>query len=305
MGRTNSGLGYGGMVLSAANESVNIMIRALQDAGRINILSRPQIMTLDNQEAFIQVGSSIPRITNSTITQFGGSQNSTTDTDVGLILTLRPRVSPDGLIVMEISTEKSEVGPPEQGTPVAVGADGTAIFSPPIFKTTAQTVVSAHSGQTVVFAGLMTKSTSETQRAVPYLSDLPLIGPAFRFTSTTDERTELLIIMTPHVIDGDEDIDRINNIESERMSWALSDVIELHGDVGLRSSGRGYGSNGSTIIYPDSNPTGRTNATSGGNATSSTRSACTWLGSWARFRIGCGVRVVVKSGEKLFPSTGG
>lgn len=258
MGRTNGGLGYGGMVLSAANESVNVMIRALQDAGRINILSRPQVMTLDNQEAFVQVGASIPRITNSTITQFGGSQNSTTDTDIGLLLTLRPRVSPDGLVVMEISTEKSEVGPPEQGTPVAVGADGSAIFSPPIFKTTAQTVVSATSGQTVVLGGLMTKSSSETQRAVPYLSDLPLIGPAFRFTSTTDERTELLIIMTPHVIDGDEDLEEIKSVESERMSWALSDVIELHGDVGLRGRGQGHRAS-STIIYPDTNPTGRLN----------------------------------------------
>jgi len=177
---------------------------------------------------------------------------------------------------MEISTEKSEVGPPEQGTPVAVGADGTAIFSPPIFKTTAQTVVSASSGQTVVFAGLMTKSTSETQRAVPYLSDLPLIGPAFRFTSTTDERTELLIIMTPHVINGDEDLARLKTVESERMSWALSDVIDLHGDVGLSGRGSSYGAN-SQIIYPDSNPTGRTGAHPATGTTDSARSGTsTW-----------------------------
>lgn len=305
MGRTNSGLGYGGMVLSAANESVNVMIRALQDAGRINILSRPQIMTLDNQEAFVQVGSSVPRITSSTITQFGGSQNSTTDTDVGLLLTLRPRVSPDGLVVMEISTEKSEVGPPEQGTPVAVGADGTAIFSPPILKTTAQTVVSANSGQTVVFAGLMTKTSTETQRAVPYLSDLPLIGPAFRFTSTTDERTELLIIMTPHVINGEEDLERINNTESERMSWALSDVIELHGDVGLRGSGRGYGSNGSTIIYPDSNPTGRSNSTPGDSTTSSTPSSSSsaWKKLFSGFDTNTDSSANAESGPRPEPST--
>jgi len=256
MGSTNGGLGYGGMVLSAANESVNVMIRALQDAGRINILSRPQVMTLDNQEAYVQVGSTIQQITNSTITQFGGTQNGTTPVEVGLLLSLRPRVSPDGLIVMEISTEKSKVGPAEQGTPVAVTADGTAIFSPPILKTTAQTVVSANSGQTVVFAGLMTKNSSETQRAVPYLSDLPLIGPAFRFTTNTDSRTELLIIMTPHVINDESDLERIKTIESERMSWALSDVIDLHGDVGLSGRGNRYDAD-STIIYPDTNPTGR------------------------------------------------
>ena len=275
MGRTSAGLGYGGMVLSAANESVNVMIRALQDAGRIHILSRPQIMTLDNQEAFVQVGARVPRITGSTITQFGGTQNTTADEDVGLLLTIRPRVSPDGLVVMEISTEKSEVGPIEQGIPVAVTADGNAVRSPLILTTTAQTVVSAQSGQTVVFAGLMTKTQSDSNRSVPYLSDLPLIGPAFRFKANEERRTELLIIMTPQVINGEEDLDRIKTVESERMSWVLSDAIEIHGDVGL-SGGGGR----STIIYPDTNPTGRGDSASEND--SSSRSERSSNNPWKR-----------------------
>ena len=77
--------------------------------------------------------------------------------------------------------------------------------------------------------------------------------------------------MTPHVINGEEDLERIKTVESERMSWALSDVIDIHGDVGLSGGGRGYGSN-STIIYPDTNPTGRIETvptTTRENATSS------------------------------------
>lgn len=278
MGRQSAGLGYGGMVLSAANESVNVMVRALQDAGRINILSRPQIMTLDNQEAFVQVGARVPRITGSTITQFGGTQNTTADEDVGLLLTVRPRVSPDGLVVMEIGAEKSEIGPLEQGIPVAVTADGNAVLSPQILTTTAQTVVSANSGQTVVFAGLITKSQSDSQRSVPYLSDLPLIGPAFRFKSNSERRTELLIIMTPHVINGDEDLDRIKTTESERMNWALSDVIDIHGDVGLSSQTGRAAANDGAVIYPDLDPTGRSQATptSGRSTTDTTATQNPW-----------------------------
>ena len=284
MGRQSAGLGYGGMVLSAANESVNVMVRALQDAGRINILSRPQIMTLDNQEAFVQVGARVPRITGSTITQFGGTQNTTADEDVGLLLTVRPRVSPDGLVVMEIGAEKSEIGPLEQGIPVAVTADGNAVLSPQILTTTAQTVVSANSGQTVVFAGLITKSQSDSQRSVPYLSDLPLIGPAFRFKSNSERRTELLIIMTPHVINGDEDLAQIKTTESERMNWALSDVIDIHGDVGLSSQTGRPAANDGAVIYPDLDPTGRSQATptSGTRTTAATASQNPWKRLFSR-----------------------
>jgi general secretion pathway protein D len=280
MGRQSAGLGYGGMVLSAANESVNVMVRALQDAGRINILSRPQIMTLDNQEAYVQVGARVPRITGSTITQFGGTQNTTADEDVGLLLTVRPRVSPDGLVVMEIGAEKSEIGPLEQGIPVAITADGNAVLSPQILTTTAQTVVSANSGQTVVFAGLITKSQTDSQRSVPYLSDLPLIGPAFRFKSNAETRTELLIIMTPHVINGDEDLERIKHTESERMNWALSDVIEINGDVGLSSRNSRAAGNDGAVIYPDLDPTGRNLATP--ETTTSTAASSTSKNPWTR-----------------------
>ena len=255
LGRSSATLGYGGFVFSAANESINILLRTLQDRGRLQILSRPQIMTLDMTDAFVQVGSNVARITGSTTNQLGGISNSTEDVPIGLLLNVRPRVTPDGRIVMNLSTEKSELGPADSGTPVAVTPDGQAILSPAINTTTASTVISAHDGETVVFAGLITKSKLVNRRSVPYLGDLPILGQMFRYDTESEKRTELLIIMTPRVVNDESDIDEIKAIESDRMSWLLDDLIELQGDVGL-SKGKGLWGNGAKVIYPDDNPAG-------------------------------------------------
>ncbi len=255
LGRTSATLGYGGMVLAAANESVNILIRALQDAGRLQILSRPQVMTLNNQVAFVQVGARVPRVTGSSITN-GIVQNQTQDVDVGLLLRIQPRINEDGLVVMNIDAEKSEVGPLSTAIPVAVNAQGDPILSPQILTTTAQTTISAHNDQTVVFAGLITKNREVASRRVPYVSDIPIVGRLFRFDVETNRRTELLIFMTPHIVQEDAEYDWIKHVESERMSWCLSDVIEMHGNVGV-SGGHGlWGPAPSPIIYPHSDPTG-------------------------------------------------
>ncbi|GIW92160.1 MAG: general secretion pathway protein GspD [Pirellulaceae bacterium] len=256
LGRTSASLGYGGLVLSAANESINVLIRALQDAGRLQVLSRPTVMTLDAQPAFVQVGARVPRITGTTITQ-GIVQNQTQDTDVGILLRIQPRVNQDGLIVMVIDTEKSEVGPREQGIPIAVDQQGNPILSPQINTTTAQATISAYSGQTVVFAGLITKNRSIASKRIPFLSDLPLVGRLFRFDAESETRTELLIFLTPYVIREDQDYEWLKHVESQRMSWCLADVVEMHGDVGL-SGGHGlWGPANIPLIFPDLDPTGQ------------------------------------------------
>ncbi|WP_425616406.1 secretin N-terminal domain-containing protein [Anatilimnocola sp. NA78] len=252
VGRTNATAGFGGLVLSAGNESVNVLIRALQQSQRMQVLSRPQVQTLDNQPAYVQVGQQVPYITSSNQTQFG-IQNQTTFQDVGVILGVTPRTSPDGMIVMEIDAVKSDLGPEAEGIAISVSADGTAIRQPIINVTRAQTTVSARSGQTVILGGLITKNQSETTRRVPYLGDIPVLGRLFRFDSVDVQRTELLIIMTPYVMRTDEHVAWLNMRESERMHWCLADVANVHGQAQHFTSSADSGIS-TPVIFPDETP---------------------------------------------------
>ena len=256
-GLTNFGVGRsnGGLVLSAASESINVLIRALQEQGQAQVLARPQVMTLNNQEAFVQVGQNVARITGSTLNQ-GILQNQITDVQTGLLLTLQPLINDDGVIVMSIAAERSRLGSDADGTIVAFDQNGTPIRSAPIDLTTAETVISAKSGQTVVMAGLITSDKQMTLRRVPWLADIPLVGRLFEFEDSLDRRTELMIIMTPHIIESDEDYEWIKAMETERMSWCLADIVNLHGDVGLQGPNPLFCCDNLPVIYPHNNPIG-------------------------------------------------
>jgi type II secretion system protein D len=251
VGRTNSSLGYGGLVLSASSESVSALLRALQQEERLEVLSRPQVMTMDNQPAYIQVGQRVPRVNSSSITTAGNQINTITLENVGLILGVTPRISPDGLVVMELDAEKSALEPLSSGIPISVLTNGQVITSPIIDITTAQTTVSALDGQTLVFAGLISKEKDVIKRRVPYLSDIPILGSLFRYDSTTDNRTELLIVMTPHIVKTEEDMDHLKRLEASRMSWCLADAQAMHGDLGVRGRKDQWHDSETTVIYPD------------------------------------------------------
>jgi len=166
-----------------------------------------------------------------------------------------PRVSPDGAIVMQIYTEKSTVGPDATGIPIAVDANGNPIRSPQIPITTAQTIVLARSGQTVILGGLITKDLEEDTRRVPYLADIPVIGRLFRYDQVHNKRTELLIILTPFLVTSTDQIDWINAREGQRMSWCLADLVNIHGPVPFPGNPM-FNPSPTPLIYPDIDPAG-------------------------------------------------
>jgi type II secretory pathway component GspD/PulD (secretin) len=192
-------------------------------------------MALDNQEGRAFVGEIVPIITFASFTQFGTPQNTTTPTPVGLELRVRPRISPEDLVVMEVLAAKRELGPLDQGVPISIAPNGDPVRVPRINTIEAQTTVSAVSGQTVILSGLITKRNEELHRRVPLLADVPLVGDLFKYDSSRQVKTELLIVMTPTVVRSRFDSDRLKQIESARMSWCLSDVVAIHGPAGLRS----------------------------------------------------------------------
>ena len=256
VGRVNNELGFGGLVMSASSESVSVLIRALQESRRLDVLSRPQVRTLDNQPAFIQVGQRVPRIVATNLTEGGLQTNSVELENVGLIIGVTPRISPDGTVVMEIDAEKSSLGLEQDGIPITVSLDGSVIRSPRINTTTAQTTVSAASGETIIIGGLITKESQSVTRRVPYLSQIPLLGNAFRFDSTICRRNELLIILTPKIIRNPADSQQISQAEMARVSWCEADVFEMHGDLGLSAPPDVLHDQATEVIYPAVNPRG-------------------------------------------------
>ena len=253
VGRVNSSLGFGGLVLSAGNESLSILLRALKDRQAVRVLSKPQIMTMENLQGRVAIGASVARISGSTQTNFGLTQD-IEFRDVGVILEVTPRVSPDGLIILTVTAEKSSVGPEAAGTAVGVAADGSIIRAQQVLMTEAQTTLSARSGQTVVFSGLITEEKVHAERGAPIISDLPVIGPLFKFESDTSSRQELLIIMTPTLVTNDGDLTNLNHDATGRMHWCMSDVADVYGSTDFGADVE-IGEAVETF-YPDADPTG-------------------------------------------------
>lgn len=251
LGRTSADTEFGGLVLAASSENISLLLRAMNQSRNLEILSRPQVMTLDNQPAFIQVGQKVPRIVGTSITQVG-QVNSVELENVGLILGVTPRISPDGMVVMEVDAEKSDVGSEIDGIPVSVSSDGEVIRSPRVNIATAQTTVSAASGQTIVIGGLISSDNRSTSRRVPWLGDLPLVGNLFRYDGTSSVRKELLIILTPHVIRNAAEEEVMKQVEMARMSWITSDVFDwLNPAMPVSSE---TGGDEIPVIYPDRTP---------------------------------------------------
>ncbi len=255
--RVSSDAGFGGLVLSASSQSVSMLLRALQESRRLEVLSRPQIMAMNNQVGSAFVGQIVPFITESIPNAVTGlPTNSVEPVEVGLGLLVTPRISPDGLVVLDITAENRRLRPLNEGVPVAISPNGDPILQPIQDAIIARTVVSAMSGQTVVLSGLITKEDNELHRRVPILADIPLLGDLFRFDSVSTTRRELLIVMTPHVVASRFESEMIKQVESARMNWCLSDVVNLHGPAGLRSQADRVGAAESETIYPEQLPPG-------------------------------------------------
>jgi type II secretion system protein D len=229
LGRSNSSLGYGGLVLSASSEAVSVLVRALAARRNVHILSRPQIRTLDNQLAQIQVGQQVPIVDGVTISQNNAATPLIRQDKAGIIMTVTPRISPDGTVVMEVIAEKSQFA--GENVPLFVNSDGSTVESPVKNITTAKATVSVPNGQTIVLGGMITKVDVTDERKVPILGDIPLLGRAFRYDSSSTKRTELLMFLTPRVIRDPFESESIKRVEADRMHYFVEEAEKIHGPL--------------------------------------------------------------------------
>jgi general secretion pathway protein D len=170
-------------------------LRAIAQAGKTEVLSRPSILARNNQPATITVGQSVPLITNVRYDNFGNAINSVSYEDVGIILRVTPFISNDGLVEMIVSPEISSLT--DQTVPIANG-----VSVPVIAKRAADTVVVTPNGQPVIIGGMMQNTKTGTDNKIPFLGDIPLIGNLFKRQFKSNSKTELLIFLTPHIVEA-------------------------------------------------------------------------------------------------------
>jgi general secretion pathway protein D len=185
----------GGKVMAAIN--------AAATDNRLNVISSPQLLASNNKEAKMQVGSSQPILTStysyvstsgtivSTTPSTGTIEGTIEYKDIGIILTITPRISDGGLITLEIQIERSDV------EEKALGNLQNVPFFP---KKIAKTILSVLEGQTIVIGGLIEETKTTIKTGIPVLSRIPILGALFGYQTYVKRKTELILLMTPHII---------------------------------------------------------------------------------------------------------
>lgn len=230
LGRVNGDLGYGGLVVSAGSENLSVLLRALAARTRVDVLSRPQIRTLENQLSQIQVGQAVPLVNGFNVNANTGNAAPIVQyRDVGIILQVTPRITPEGMVVMAVQARKDALNP--EGVPIFANPNGSTVDSPIIDTTNAIAVVSVRSGQTVVLGGMITRREEVFERKVPMVGDIPIFGQLFRYDSKRTAKTELLIFITPRVIDSDADSEFIKEVETQRINFVEAEAEAIHGPL--------------------------------------------------------------------------
>ncbi len=221
----------GNFFYSYLNSKFQVALSALQTSGQAKILSAPSLMVMNNQEAQINVGTRIPVQTQSLI-GLGGIQNggSTTQTgigqttylDTGVILQVKPRVNPGGLVYMDVSQEVSKPGAAASGE------------NPPINTRTLDTSIAVQSGQTILLGGLISEDDQTSEDGVPGLSRIPVLGKLFGSTKRDHQRTELIVLITPQVVNNSDEAQEVTE-EYKRQFQSLIPLRPESSESGRKS----------------------------------------------------------------------
>lgn len=180
--------------LFSSGSSISAVLSALQDITTTNVLSAPEVLVLNNQTATLQVGDQVPITTQSAtsvVTADAPVVSTIEYKDTGVILKVTPRVNEGGLVLMDVAQEVSDVLPTANPT-----------LSPTISLRKISTTVAVQDGETVALGGMFKNNDSSGRSGVPWLQDIPIAGTLFSSTTNNLQRTELLLLITPHVVQG-------------------------------------------------------------------------------------------------------
>jgi general secretion pathway protein D len=184
--------------------SLNVLIKAVETLDTVDILSKPQLMTLNNEKASINISTNIPYQTTSTIiTAGGGSQQSYEYRDVGIKLEITPRINKNKKVTLEIKQEVSKVA--------------EATLTPTTLKRTIDTVVEVQDGGNIVIGGLIEEQKNYSTGAVPCLGGVPFLGWAFKSIGNSSKKSNLLVFISPKVFESSKEAEGLTKEKKDYM----------------------------------------------------------------------------------------
>jgi general secretion pathway protein D len=184
-----------------------IVLNALQINSAVNIVSTPNVLTMDNEEAKIVVGRNVPFPVGQTQTSIGFPVTNFQREDVAITLKVTPQINESDFVTLETFLEIQEIEGDIAGTADQGG--------PTTSKRSVENTIVVKDNQTIVVGGLISETSNETETKIPILGDIPLVGSLFRGKADQSRKTNLMIFLTPHIIDEPADLEEIY-----RVKWA-------------------------------------------------------------------------------------
>jgi len=199
---TAAAFATGGLSVVQNSGSVKAILTAQADKGNVNVISSPSLMVLNNQQAKINVGDQVPiQTATSQLPTTSGTttglltSNSIQYKDTGVTLEVTPRVNANGMVILDLHQIVSAV------VPTTTGVTTSATIN----KQEIESSVAVQDGETIALGGLIKDNNSENKSGIPFLHDLPLIGPLFGNTTYTQTKNELVVLITPRVVKSKQD----------------------------------------------------------------------------------------------------
>jgi general secretion pathway protein D len=181
-----------------SDSNVQVVLNALSSITTVNVVSSPQLLVLNNQTAQLQVGQQVPvpvEQQQSTLVAGAPLVNTINYLNTGVILSVTPRANSTGEVTLDIEQEVSDVASTTTG----------GLNAPTLDERRIKSTVSVDSGESVALGGLISNSVTKNRSAIPLLGEIPVLGALFRNDDNTTMRTELLVLIEPHIINGADD----------------------------------------------------------------------------------------------------
>lgn len=204
-----------GTITNVEIPTFGAILTAIQTDTNVNILSTPNLLTLDNEEAEIIVGGEQPFPTGTTLTPGGNTTFNVTRENVGITLKMTPQINEGDTVKIKLRQEITQVIP---------GASEVVLTSlgPSTTKRSVETVVAAKDQQTIVIGGLIDDKVTITKTKVPFLGDIPILGHLFKRTATKKEKTNILVFIRPYIIRDTKDFLKILQRKIEERNMFIS-----------------------------------------------------------------------------------